>query len=160
MKITLKDLKEKGACLYTIKWFIYNFSKDAKVDFEELKDKLLVCSEYQILKWIIKTFNIKRNYIKLDEITFLDKCILNEILKILGASELREIQITKEWLEEELEFIKEKTGIDFFKKYSNDLLLNFFKETHQELMEDCIRFYKEEIEYLENTITELYGKGE
>jgi hypothetical protein len=160
MKITLKDLKEKGACLYTINWFIDNFWEDGEVNIEDLENKLLAYSEYQILKWIIKTFNIKRSYIKLDEITFLDKYILDENIKNLGASELREIQITKEWLEEELEFIKEKTGIDFFKKYSNDLLLNFFKETHQELMEDCIRFYKEEIEYLENTITELYGKGE
>lgn len=90
------------------------------------------------------------------KITIQDSYILNENIRILGASELMDIKITYDWIKKELEYIKEKKGIDFLKKYSIELLEKYYKDTHKKLMQECISFYKEQIEYLKNTITVLY----
>lgn len=64
MKITIKDLEKKGACLGGGEWFIENFGEDGEVDIEDLKSKLIEQKKYKHLEWLYENFKLSGEYIE------------------------------------------------------------------------------------------------
>lgn len=63
MKITIKDLKNKKACIGGQEWFIDNFGEDGEIDVEDLKSKLIIQKEFGYLQWLYESFNLSGEYI-------------------------------------------------------------------------------------------------
>lgn len=63
MKITLKDLKDKGVCSGGKKWFIKSFGEDSEIDIEDLKNKLIEQKESDYLRWLYEKFKLSGEYI-------------------------------------------------------------------------------------------------
>lgn len=64
MKITLKDLKDKGVCSGEKKWFIKSFGKDSEIDIEDLINKLIEKKQYETLYWVLETFKFTGEYVE------------------------------------------------------------------------------------------------
>ncbi|NCC70315.1 hypothetical protein EOM09_01920 [bacterium] len=63
MKITLKDLQNKGIYKDWKEWFIENFRWDIQIDIEDLKIKLIEQKEDRFLKWLYINYKLSGEYI-------------------------------------------------------------------------------------------------